>query len=516
MKRKAERKSILILMAIIMLLFVVLSGCGNEKSEINSVFDLNDPKYTIGVSQGSSAQLNAEAELPNAKIRYFTDDVTAYEAVQQGKIDAYVYFRKNMESAIGHGLDGVRILNDDLNSMTEFGIGISPVTKIPDLKGEIDRFNASLVADGTFDDMYERWFIEGREDMPDIPKAENPDKHLTVGTTGIVFPATYYRGTELWGFDIEYAYRFAYHINADIDFKIYDFGSIVAAAKFGDVDCIMSNLNITPERLQEIEFSEPQFVEKTTAIVRSDETEEGDFFKGIAESFSKTFIREDRYKLFLQGLATTVTIVILSAVIGTVLGYILYLLYRKGNRAACRTEEFSAWLVHGMPAVVFMMILYYIIFGKTALSGTVVSVIGFVIIFSLEVFVMIRHAVNAVGRGQTDAAKALGFDDKQIFRKVILPQIIPFIMPGYKSAIIELIKATSIVGYIAVQDLTKMGDIVRSRTFEAFFPLIAVAAIYFFIADIMILIVSRIEPKFDHRQRKRKDILKEVRDDQNS
>ena len=516
--RNAKRliKTIALLAAASMLFLALLSGCGNETKEISSVFDLNDPQYTIGVSQGSSAQIYAEKELPDAKIKYFTDDVTAYEAVQQNKIDAYVYFRKNMESAIDHGLEGVKILDDNLDEITEVGIGISPVTKIQGLKNEIDSFNDMITENGIFDDMYERWFIEGSDDMPEIPRAENPDKHLTVGTTGIVVPATYYKGTELWGFDIEYAYRFAYHINADIEFKIYDFGSIVAAAKSGDVDCIMSNLNITPERVKEIEFSKPQFVEYTTALVKVDSEERAGLLQRIAGSFSATFVRESRYKLFLQGLATTVTIVLLSAVIGTALGYLLYILYRKGSRAVAKTEDFSAWLVHGMPVVVFMMILYYIIFVKTPLSGKAVSVIGFVIIFGLEIFVMIKNAVNAVGKGQTEAAKALGFDDTQIFKKVILPQIIPFMMPSYKSALIELIKATSIVGYIAVQDLTKMGDIVRSRTFDAFLPLIAVAVIYFVIADFLILAVKRIEPRIDLRQRKRNDILKELRDDQNS
>ena len=84
-------------------------------------------------------------------------------------------------------------------------------------------------------------------------------------------------------------------------------------------------------------------------------------------------------------------------------------------------------------------------------------------------------------------------------------------MPSYKGSITELIKATAIVGYVAVQDLTKVGDIVRSRTYEAFFPLIAVAVIYFVLAAVLTAIVERLGRRIDPRSRKREDILKGVR-----
>ena len=102
------------------------------------------------------------------------------------------------------------------------------------------------------------------------------------------------------------------------------------------------------------------------------------------------------------------------------------------------------------------------------------------------------------------------------FFRIILPQALPHVLPAYKGEIVGLVKATAIVGYIAVQDLTKMGDIVRSRTYEAFFPLIAVTVIYFLLEGLIGLLISRISINLNPKRRKPGDILKGVKtDDQN-
>ena len=183
---------------------------------------------------------------------------------------------------------------------------------------------------------------------------------------------------------------------------------------------------------------------------------------------------------------------------------------RGGNRIANWITGLFVWLVQGMPVVVLLMILYYIIFGSLHISGTIVSIIGFTIIFGAWTFELVRSSTAAVDFGQTEAAYSLGYTDLQAFFKVVLPQALPLIMPAYKGNISALMKATSVVGYIAVQDLTKMADIVRSRTYDAFFPLIAVAVIYFILEALLTFIVNGIEPLLNPRLRRRQDVLKGV------
>ena len=126
-------------------------------------------------------------------------------------------------------------------------------------------------------------------------------------------------------------------------------------------------------------------------------------------------------------------------------------------------------------------------------------------------FGLLQMGVGAVDKGQYEAAYALGHSDRRTFYKIIHPQALPHILPQYKGEVVSLIQSTAIVGYIAVQDLTKMGDIVRSRTYEAFFPLIAVTIIYFLLEGLLGFLISRINVSIDPKKRSRERILKGVK-----
>ena len=998
MKQKTKRKGLAVL-CIAAGLFLLL-GCAKPGSEpITSLEQLGEAGRKIGV-QGDMMEFDMlKRDYPNAEVLAYNDCTAAYEDVAKGRLDAFVYARREMEFALANGTKGVRLLDENY-SVNTVAVGISPKAAVTDLQGRINAFLAECRADGTLDDMYLRWVINGDETMPDIAVPENPSTHLRVGTAGTALPYSYFAGTELAGYDIELAYRFAAWLNADVEFKIYDFGGIVAAAQSGDVDCIMSNLYITPEKAEAIPFSDPLFDVEITAMVRDDGTAQGSasgtvrwqdyngkklgvlvgplmedaakaffpdseyllfdsypdcvtallagkidgflgdepgvksiraeqpkvdyihesltennysfafrkddqksaalcrefnaflkkcwedgtmeeldvwfgvdeakktvdmsglsgengtirvvttstdmpwsyikdgkhvgydidlvvrfcrdrgyaleigdvdfagripaiqsgkydfttdmnvtpermeqvlfsdptshggivlavrasdlaasiqpesaaeyseysdlsgkrvsmltgapfeelvrskvpdvgefsyfnsapdtilalksgktdafltnnavgalavnrnpelalfpqdldtsafgiafakgdpardmwqaaydaiseetknalwekwtgsddsvkllpeqdwpgsngtvqaavcdslepmsymgnggqligfdiemillmakeldvhveftgmefsaimssvqagkallgagsiiatderkqsvdfveyypaafvlvvrafrietggsFLSAIADSFQKTFIRENRWKLFLKGIGTTMLITVLSVLFGTILGFAVFMLCRNGNPAANFITRFFVWLVQGMPAVVLLMILYYIIFGRVNISGAAVSVVGFTLVFGSAVFGMLRVGVGAIDKGQLEAAYTLGYTNRKAFFRIILPQALPHFMPAYKGEITALIKATAVVGYVAVQDLTKMGDIVRSRTYEAFFPLIAVAIIYFILAAILTFLVNRIEIRIDPRRRSKQQILKGVKTD---
>ncbi len=976
------------------------------EGEAGTLSWLDDPGVRIGVDQGSAAEGIARRQFPRARIEYFTDKPSGYQAVAQGKIDAFIYDYNQMRVAIESGLQGVRLLDETLGEPVRIAVGISPVTKIPDFTGKLNQFIDEIRTDGTLDDMYTRWVIQGEETMPDIPVPETSDIHLTVGTSGIVPPYSYYIGTGLSGYDIELARRFAAWLGAELEFKVYDYGAITSAAVTGDVDCVMANLNVTPERAESLPysdvlyeekigvmvrgeaeaatksdtaftslaqlngrrigvqtgasfdamvaeqlpeaqveyyngkadlvaaltgqkidafvvdepvaqilaresdqltwlpeyldsyefalvfpkseageslrdqfnafmeqlpegeldrlaakwfgedeaakampdlaalsaengtlrlatesgyapfeyvrdgqvvgydmelaalfceyagygleivdmnfdgilpavqtgkcdfavagisitperaesvlFSEPNFSGGTVAVVlrnaqataasgvrpeyaefsdlsgktvsmltgapfeelvKSKAPDVGEFtffnntpdmiqalktqktdaflmnnavsqlalnrnpdlalfpqrlqdgafgiafakgdprrdewqaaydaipqteiekawekwtgaddsvkvlpeqnwpglngtvkvaacdtlepmsyvggdnelkgfdleiilmmahkldvkveFEGmefsallaavqsgkadlgagsiiiteeraqavdfveyypaafvlvvrtakvetaeatgdgttpssIAASFEKTFIREDRWKLFAEGVLTTLLITALAILFGTALGFAIFMLCRGGNPVANSVTRFSMWLVQGMPMVVLLMILYYIIFGSVAISGIAVAVIGFTLTFGASVFGLLKMGVGAVDNGQYEAACALGYSDRRTFFKIVLPQALPHVLPAYRGEIVGLIKATAIVGYIAVQDLTKMGDIVRSRTYEAFFPLIAVTIIYFLLEGLIGFVIGRIAIDFNPKRRKPADILKGVKTD---
>ena len=215
--------------------------------------------------------------------------------------------------------------------------------------------------------------------------------------------------------------------------------------------------------------------------------------------------------LFVDGVLTTLLITVLSILFGTALGFGVFMLCRNGNAVAGGVTRFSVWLVQGMPMVVLLMILYYIIFGNVAINGIFVAVIGFTLTFGASVLGLLKMGVGAIDRGQYEAAYALGYSNRRTFFRVVLPQVIPQVLPAYRGEIVGLIKATAIVGYIAVQDLTKMGDLVRSRTYEAFFPLIAVTVIYFILEGLLGCLVSRLQLRTNPKKRTPESILKGVK-----
>ena len=274
---------------------------------------------------------------------------------------------------------------------------------------------------------------------------------------------------------------------------------------------------ITEERKEGVNFSEPYYTGGTVMAVLASEAEGAggatSFIDGIRDSFSKTFLRENRWQMFAEGVVTTLIITVLSAIFGTVLGFVVFVLCRQGGRIANGISGACMWLLQGMPGVALLMILYYIVFGSFSIGGVAVSIVGFTLTFGTSVFGLLKTGVGAVDGGQSEAAFALGYSERQTFFKVILPQALPHVMSPFSGEVVNLIKATSIVGYIAVQDLTKMGDIVRSRTYEAFFPLIAITIIYFALEALLVFVVGRIQISIDPKRRSKDDILKGVKTD---
>lgn len=231
--------------------------------------------------------------------------------------------------------------------------------------------------------------------------------------------------------------------------------------------------------------------------------EGGSFLDGLKQSFIRTFVTENRWKLVLDGLVVTVVLSVCSGLLGSVLGFGICMLRRSKKKIASIPAAVFIRIIQGTPIVVLLMILYYIIFGKLDISAILVAILGFAVNFGVYVSEMIRTGIDAVDKGQIEAAHALGFTRMRTFWKITFPQAARHFLPVFKGEFISMVKMTSVVGYIAIQDLTKVSDIIRSRTLEAFFPLIATAVLYFLVANILTILLSRLEISLDPKRRKR-------------
>lgn len=366
----------------------------------------------------------------------------------------------------------------------------------------------------TIDDLWEKW--TGTDDSVKVPTDQDWPGNggtVTVAACDSLEPMSYLgKNGVVMGFDIDIVLLMAKELDVKVEFEPMEFASILSYVQSGKALMGVGSIIVTDERREAVNFVE-YYPAAFQLVVRRAEVADSDmsFAQMIKSSFEKTFIREDRWKLFLKGFLTTLVITVMSVILGTALGFLVYLLCRNDNRIANCITGAAMWLVQGMPMVVLLMILYYIVFAKVSVDGVIVSIIGFTLTFASSVIGLLRIGVGAVDRGQYEAAYSLGYPDHRIFFRIILPQALPHVINAYKGEIVALIKATAIVGYIAVQDLTKVGDLVRNRTYDAFFPLIAIAVIYFALEGLIGAMIKRIDLRLDYRKSGKSPMLKGVK-----
>jgi polar amino acid transport system permease protein/polar amino acid transport system substrate-binding protein len=220
------------------------------------------------------------------------------------------------------------------------------------------------------------------------------------------------------------------------------------------------------------------------------------------QQFQSNLIQGDRYKLLLQGLGVTVQIALAAAVLGVILGSLLALMRLSKVDFVRGVARVYVDVIRGTPVMVQLLIMYYIILVTYTGPKVLVAILSFGLNSAAYVSEMVRGGILSVDKGQTEAGRSLGLSGSSTMLLIIMPQAIKNTLPSLFNEFIMLLKETSIVGYIALMDLTKAGDFIRSRTFSAFFPLLSVAAIYLVLVLGLSAIFGRIERRVrqgDHR-----------------
>ncbi len=499
---------------------LVLKDKAVTHGEYKSAADLNG--QPIGVQTGNDEWSRIVRELmPQSEIVYYNTFADLMQALLTQKIEAFLADEPVYELMAAESKQ-ITALDEKLDESFDVAFAFPKNESGKKLCGEVSEYIRSIKANGELDKIIAKWTgaDESKKTLPDYGNFKAEKGVLTMATEGEYPPFNYIRDdNELAGFEIEIAARFCEANGYGLKITPMAFDSILPAIVSGKFDFAGASLAPEDEHSESVISSEPYYQSRSVIVImkhdeapanqpdKPDTNGFSEFIQGIKGSLDRTFIREDRWQLFIEGIANTMIITVLSIIFGTILGFVIYLFCRNGNIFANLLTDFAIWLVKGTPIVVLLMILYYVVFGSVNINGIWVAVIAFTMTFGSSFCIMLRFGTGAVDRGQTEAAYSLGFTDWQTFFTVILPQAALHFMPTYKVEVTNLIKSTSIVGYIAVQDLTKMGDIVRSRTYEAFFPLLAVAAIYFILAGMLNIIVRIIQVRITPSKRKPETIL---------
>lgn len=466
---------------------------------------------TIGVLAGSAFDQKIDGRVDDVGYAYYNSISDEITALKSGKVSAVALDEPMAKLAVSKNT-GITIMTEQIVE-DHYGLALPKNSELTDRVNEIlTRFRA----DGTLEALAEKWF-GADENAKILPVLHYPGK---AGTLRFIHdntsePMSYVGGDgHDLGYDVELVMLIALELDMKLETTAGNFDALMPSIQSGKADIAAGCISITPEREETVDLTVPYYDGSVVLVVRDGaETEsvkedEG-FWSGLAASFERTFITENRWKLILDGLKITVIISVLSGLVGSLVGFGICMIRRSRIKSAALLAAAFIRMIQGTPIVVFLMILYYVIFASFSdISAVLVAVIGFSVNFGVYVSEMMRTGIDAVDKGQIEAATALGYNGFQTFSKVTFPQAARHFLPVFKGEFISMVKMTSVVGYIAVQDLTKVSDIIRSRTLEAFFPLIATAVIYFVIANILTMALSFTEIRLDPKRRKR--ILKGV------
>ena len=463
-----------------------------EGKGITSIDDLAGKK--LAVPSSTVQDIYLQKHYPHLELQRYNLEADMMQALQNERCDAAI-----MDDIICYALarkfDNVTILRN--SPVPENHMAVVFNKEQSALCRQFNAFLKGLRDSGELKTICDNW-IHRFETTP-MPKLNIPTEGepIRVGMEPCTEPTVFVRNGEIVGLDAELIMRFAAHIGRPVEIMSMDYDGLIPAAVSGKVDMSASGLLVTEERAENVLFSDPYYASgsciavltKNAGDVRSIAAgapaapqETRGFWAGIKRSFHRNIIAERRYMLLWDGLKLTIYISIWAALLGTVLGAgVCYLRMRKSPLLQ-RIARTYIDLMRGTPILVLLLLMNYVVFANWKNGGTAVAIITFALNFAAYVSEMFRTAISSIDRGQTEAGIAMGFTPLRTFVYIVLPQAVQRVLPVYKGELISLIKTTSIVGYIAIQDLTKASDIIRGRTFDPFFPLIMAAVLYFLLA----------------------------------
>ncbi len=441
----------------------------------------------VGTLLGSTQDLWFKEKYPDAEYSVYNNKADVINGLVNDQCDAIILDEASAAAVL---LD-----NPQLAVLEK---GFCPVDfsicfqKGSPLVQQFNEFQRGLMESGELDALAAKWKDTSNVDrLKPVEFEKFGGKPIRFGTTLLDIPYTFVIDNRPAGFDVELVSLFAKSIKRDVELVSMDFGGLISGLATDFIDIAGCSIMYTPERGEKIQFAEPYMQLTSYAIVqgknlspdhpeaRNFKEDKPSFFKNIADSFYNNIIKERRWMLILEGLGYTVLISILSLLLGTVLSVGVCAMRMSRRRWLSGTAKYYIMIIRGIPILVLLMILFYVVFAQLGVNAVAVAIIAFSINFSAFASEIFRSGLEGIDPGQRKAGIAMGFTGFQTFRYIILPQAVKQVLSVFKGEAGGLVKMTSVVGYIAVMDLTKASDIIRSRTFDAFFPLIIITIIYF-------------------------------------
>ncbi len=485
-------KKFLALLAAMLVIAVMFTGCSAEIVVINSVAELESK--IIGVQLGTTGDIYAE-DIKDATIERYKTGADAVQALKHGKINAVIIDNEPAKEFVNKNPE-LMILSEEF-ALEDYAIAVKKGNT--ELTNAINGALAELKADGTLAQIAANWIGEAAGSCPYItPKGtEYPNGKLVMATNAQFPPYELSEEGKVVGFDVDMMRAVCDKLGYELVIEDMAFDSIIAAVDSGKADVGVAGMTVTEDRLKNIDFTDSYTTAMQVVIVRNPDAPV-DVIGNIGDALYENFIAGNRWMYLVKGLGVTLLITFFALIMGLVLGFVVAIVrstHDKTGRMKIANVICKIYLtvIRGTPVVVQLLIIYFVIFGSVNIDKTIVAVLAFGLNSGAYVAEIVRGGIMSIDNGQFEAGSSLGLSYRQTMISIIMPQAFKNVLPALANEFIVLLKETSVAGYIAIEDLTKGGDIIRSQTYEAFLPLIAVALIYLGIVMLLTHLVGKLE-----------------------
>ena len=475
--------AVLLIIGLVSAMFMALpvfAGSDGTEESAQTIFSLEDlAGKVVGVQTGTTGDIYISDD-PDLKLKGVERYNTGFEAVQalsQNKIDAVVIDDQPAQAFVAQ-MNGLTILDTEYVK-EDYAMAVQKGNT--ELLGKLNEAIAALQENGTLKTIIDFYIDHSGEGYTSPKGIKHPNGELVMATNAEFPPYEYYDdNNEIVGIDADLAKAIGDYLGYEVTISDMKFDSIITSVATGKAQFGMAGLTVTEERQQSIDFTNPYYTGKQVVIVRKSA---GAQKETIIDRFKRNFLQAGRWKMLLSGLGVTLLITFFSTIFGVLIGFLVAIIRSTHDKTGSLRvlniiAQIYTTVIRGTPTVVQLLIIYYVVFASVNIPKVVVAVIAFSMNSGAYISEIIRSGIMSIDEGQFEAGRSLGFNYARTMHYFILPQAFKNVVPALGNEFITLLKETSISGYIAINDLTKIGDVIRSRTYDAFMPLVTVALVY--------------------------------------
>ena len=509
-KNQTAWRFICILLAVTALLSCFMLSTANAADTTsqsdNTITSAKDiPGKKVGVQLGTTGDdyvTEYEGDEKGTKIERYNKAADAIQSLKQQKIDCVVIDEQTAKSFTEKNSD-IKILDEEF-AKEQYALCIKKGNK--ELLDKLNNAIDELQADGTLSDIVTNYIGSAKEIGTKPYNEKNVDRKngtLVVATNAQFKPYEYYEDGKIVGIDMDMMRAICDKLGMELKIEDIEFDSIITSVQSGKADVGAAGMSVTEDRKKNVDFS--NFYAETRQVIVVRNTESGAAGISFFEKLQQNFVDSSRWSYIVTGLGNTLLITLFAIIIGIVLGALIAIvrtIHDQNHKLKILNFICKVYLTiwRGTPTMVQLLIMYYIILVSLN-SKIAVAVIAFGLNSAAYVAEIVRSGIMAVDEGQFEAGRSLGLNYGQTMRLIILPQAFKNVLPALANEFITLLKETSISGYIAIPDLTKGGDIIRSQTYDAFLPLFGVAVIYLVLVMILTAGVHKLETRLRTNER---------------